>query len=315
MLGLSAIASVGIGLFAIVRFYNNDFEMALFDTLIAFFTIGFFFFVFFTRKIKAANFILSIFLLTAVLFAIHLKGEFQVHWVYLVIIAVYYLLLPSIAAKLIAITLGVMSMILYPNTLFVDYLTVLVTTFLMSVFCYVIFKSYLDNQQQLKRLATIDPLTLVGNRRALDHKLSVIIQSQKRQKNVICLLLIDLDYFKHVNDDYGHGVGDEILISLSSLLKNNIRVLDEIYRYGGEEFIVIPQSFDISSAAVLAQKLRKLVEEHNFSQHIKLTISIGVAQLQDNETAEKWISRADSMLYKAKESGRNKVCISKINKH
>jgi diguanylate cyclase (GGDEF)-like protein len=309
MLGLSAIATFCITAFAGIRFYNNDINMALLDLFISFSTLVFFLFVFFTRKVKAANFILSIILLIAILLTIALKGEFQVHWMYLVIIALYYLLAPNKATPLIAISLVIMGGIIYPESTFVHFITIMVTTSLTTVFSYVIFKSYYDKQQQLVRLSTIDSLTQVGNRRSLDKNLLAIIKSQQRQQCDMCLLLIDIDYFKKINDNYGHIVGDDVLATLSLLLKENIRVLDAIYRYGGEEFIILPQSMDLESAETLATKLRMLIEAHIFIKNITLTISIGVAKYQQQETAEKWISRADSALYRAKNEGRNQVCV------
>jgi diguanylate cyclase (GGDEF)-like protein len=309
MLVLSAIATFCIAVFSGIRFYNNEINMALLDLFIAVSTFGFFIFVFFTRKVEAANLILSIFLLMAVLLTIALKDEFQIHWMYLVIIALYYLLAPKKAMKLISISLLIMGGTIYSQSSFVHFFSVMVTTSLTTVFCYIIFKSYFDKQQQLIRLSTIDPLTLVGNRRALDKKLLVIIKSQQRQQYDMCLLLIDVDYFKKINDNNGHSVGDDVLVTLSSLLKENIRALDDIYRYGGEEFIIIPQSMALECAELLATKLRVLVESHTFPENINLTISIGVAQYKQHETAEKWISRADTALYKAKKEGRNQVCV------
>jgi diguanylate cyclase (GGDEF)-like protein len=170
-----------------------------------------------------------------------------------------------------------------------------------------IFSNYRKTHEQLTLLATIDPLTLSGNRRALDRKLSDVIADQTRQPSTVSLLLLDLDLFKKINDEYGHAIGDQTLVEVASLITENTRSLDALYRYGGEEFIIMPLKINLAEAMALAENLRILVENHKFSSHIKLTISVGVAEYRAGETAESWIHRADSALYTAKDLGRNRV--------
>ena len=153
-------------------------------------------------------------------------------------------------------------------------------------------------------------MTQVGNRRALNRDLSDLIISQQREKYVMCLILFDLDFFKKINDNYGHAVGDEILISVCKLVVKNTRVFDALYRYGGEEFIILPLKVDLLTTATLAEKLRFMVESHQYPLDVHVTISLGVAQYQSGETSQEWIRRADSALYLAKSTGRNKVCLA-----
>lgn len=307
LLWISAFSSLSIAIFAAIRFYENELQMAVIDSFISLVTLAFFIFVYITHRVKIANIFMAIFLSAATLLTLSLKGQWQLYWLYPIIIAIFYLLPQKAAVIIITITLCIMAIIIYPILDITSFMTIIITTTLTSVFSFVIFQAYDNRNRRLTLLATIDPLTLASNRRALDAALVDIIRSQQRAPYAMSLFLIDLDYFKKINDNYGHSIGDQVLISLCSLLKDNIRALDTLYRYGGEEFIIMPLNTELAQAMNIADKLRKIVEEHLFIEDIKITVSIGVAQYKMSESAEKWISRADSALYKAKKSGRNKV--------
>lgn len=168
------------------------------------------------------------------------------------------------------------------------------------------------SQQALeyKYEASYDSLTQIYNRnmfhRLMDRK---IIISKKSKKSFV-FILFDIDYFKNVNDSYGHLVGDDILINMAKLIQSHIRDKDVFARWGGEEFIL---SFDveISKGIEIANNLRKYIELYPFKEVDKLTCSFGVTEFKANDTLDNLIKRADEALYEAKESGRNKVC-SKI---
>ena len=178
---------------------------------------------------------------------------------------------------------------------------------LTSIFSYMIFSNYRITNEKLILLATIDPLTLCGNRRALKDKLADLISDQQRQASVVSLLLLDLDFFKKINDQHGHAAGDMVLVEVVRLMKSNTRALDALFRYGGEEFIIVPLYVELAEACIIAEKLRVIIEQHQFVNNIQLTVSMGVAQYRLNESSEAWIARADAALYLAKESGRNRV--------
>jgi len=216
--------------------------------------------------------------------------------------------MPLRLAKIISLILVLaILIIIYPKVNLTSFFTVIATTALTASLSFVIFRSYNETQRELSLLASIDPLTLSGNRRALSLKLTKIIASQHRAAYTMCLILIDLDNFKEINDKHGHAAGDQILVSLCELITKNMRVLDSLYRYGGDEFIIMPLKMSIETTRGLAEKIRVLIEQEEFIHNIKLTLSIGVAEYKADDTPESWISRADKALYKAKDSGRNKV--------
>ncbi|WP_456479324.1 GGDEF domain-containing protein, partial [Nautilia sp.] len=161
-----------------------------------------------------------------------------------------------------------------------------------------------------------DPLTQTFNRRYLDNILSLIINNAKRKNDKIAFLMIDIDHFKKVNDTYGHKAGDSVLKTIADILKSSIRKSDLVIRYGGEEFLIILQNIKSSEDALkVAEKIRSAVEKNKFyleNNTIEKTISIGISVFPDNcEEGSECIKKADIALYKAKESGRNRVIMYK----
>ena len=119
--------------------------------------------------------------------------------------------------------------------------------------------------------------------------------------------MYDIDYFKKVNDIHGHDIGDKVLTSLSSVVKNNIRDIDIVGRYGGEEFLIILPNTILKDAKYYADRLREKVEQYKFNIVNHITISLGLVELKDNESIDEVFKRVDNLLYKSKNDGRNRV--------
>jgi diguanylate cyclase (GGDEF)-like protein len=165
--------------------------------------------------------------------------------------------------------------------------------------------------EEIYRLTTVDGLTQVYNKRYFMENLERELSRSHRYGRELSLLIYDLDHFKRINDSFGHLAGDYILKIMSELVKANIRREDFLARYGGEEFAIILPEIDHAKAALMADKVRKIVEEHAFTfegTKIPVTISVGVATLDETITeALEFIKIADTNLYEAKNAGRNKV--------
>ncbi len=166
----------------------------------------------------------------------------------------------------------------------------------------------------LSNAASFDPLTDCYNRRELSRMLDHNIANANRYNKDLSVIMLDIDFFKKVNDTHGHQAGDEVLKKVSAILKDTIRTSDYIARYGGEEFVIVLPDTKLSRAIELADRLRGIIEdmdipkdESNIADTIKVTSSFGVAGLKKNGTQETMIKEADANLYKAKESGRNTV--------
>lgn len=163
-------------------------------------------------------------------------------------------------------------------------------------------------------LSTKDGLTGVFNRRYFDIHIIQMAQKATESGQKLCLMIMDMDHFKEVNDTYGHQAGDSVLVSLAKSLKNSFRITDLIARYGGEEFVVLLGNTNIEQGKTLAERIRQQVEALNFdvpglSTPIKKTVSIGVSEFIPNEKVTDFVGRVDKGLYEAKDTGRNKVVV------
>lgn len=163
----------------------------------------------------------------------------------------------------------------------------------------------------LHEMATKDPLTGLANRRYLETNINQLISGIRRRKSTLGVLMCDLDFFKKVNDEYGHDVGDQVLKSLAVILQASVRASDIIIRYGGEEFLILLTDCEIEKAIEVAEKIRLAVEEHQFRVEnltVRKTLSIGVSVFPvDGEGFWECVKHADIALYQAKDKGRNKV--------
>lgn len=168
--------------------------------------------------------------------------------------------------------------------------------------------------QKVLTLSQTDELTGLGNRRHLQWELDKELRRAERYDRELSLLMVDIDHFKNINDNFGHLAGDQVLRELADLLIDSMRDIDLCARYGGEEFVVILPETGIGGAVVAASKIRESVERHEFSAggsiH-RITVSIGVAVYPHHTTLpEKLLGYADAALYRAKQEGRNRVCVS-----
>lgn len=176
----------------------------------------------------------------------------------------------------------------------------------------------LELQQKYRTSAIIDSLTGLNNRKWINETLPKLIERTKKSKKPFSVGMIDIDHFKSFNDTYGHQAGDFVLASAAKIYKDNIRPTDFSARYGGEEFTLIFPDQTAEEAKNAAERVRKALAALSLTTPtgIKLpqiTISIGIAEHHKNETVEELIERADKALYEAKESGRNRVCLAKVD--
>ena len=167
------------------------------------------------------------------------------------------------------------------------------------------------DQEKLEKLANFDSLTGLYNRRSILRKLGEQLKYARRYREELSLIMLDIDHFKKVNDQYGHLTGDEVLAEVATLIRQNIRVVDAAGRYGGEEFIIILPKTDLSSALVIAERIRKTIEATEMKDFegkvFGITVSQGLSSWKPGDDEYSLISCADDALYGAKENGRNRV--------
>ncbi|HEY9598746.1 MAG TPA: diguanylate cyclase, partial [Cyanophyceae cyanobacterium] len=175
------------------------------------------------------------------------------------------------------------------------------------------YQELMQTNDVLSTMALADPLTELSNRRAMEWDLPRQIQYARSQSSPLSLIMLDVDYFKSVNDTYGHQVGDRVLKLLAARLQHNLRFEDTLFRYGGEEFVIILNQTNLHDAYTVAKRLRGLIGDQPFNIDgmlaLPITISLGLASLNstDDIKGESLLRRADYNLLQAKASGRNQV--------
>lgn len=162
-------------------------------------------------------------------------------------------------------------------------------------------------EAELTRLALTDPLTGLWNRRHTSELLSADLAQAQRHGQALTLLMVDVDNFKSINDTHGHQTGDRVLVEVANRLREQVRSTDVVGRWGGEEFVVLLRYCGLRDAVATAEKLRQRIAEVPFDTLFSVSVSIGAAELQDNDDLASWIARADAALYAAKRAGRNTV--------
>jgi len=166
---------------------------------------------------------------------------------------------------------------------------------------------------ELAILSQTDGLTKLFNRTHWEHCLQAEYKRWSRSQNPSCLVMVDIDHFKNVNDSYGHMVGDEVIRHISGLIREHVRETDVSGRYGGEEFAILLADTTLENGHVFAERLRKEVEEAVVKYNdidLKYTISMGIAEINETiKTYEAWIECADASLYKSKQNGRNQITL------
>lgn len=167
---------------------------------------------------------------------------------------------------------------------------------------------FMKDRNKFRTLSTTDYLTGAYNRTKFMEYANYELERSKRYKSTFSILLMDLDLFKKLNDTYGHNFGDEVLRNISYFIKNEIRETDLLARWGGEEFICLLPNTDVFDAYIIAEKIRNRIEQVTFAYDVKVTLSIGLCEREENDNSIESVNeKADTALYRAKKEGRNKV--------
>jgi diguanylate cyclase (GGDEF)-like protein len=158
-----------------------------------------------------------------------------------------------------------------------------------------------------------DPLTDTGNRIAMDQTLAREIELSRRHLQPLSLLMLDIDHFKQINDTHGHSAGDDVLKAVAASIKSQLRNVDMVFRFGGEEFLILLSNTSREAAALVGERLRMAAQAEEYiadGRSIELTVSLGCATLLPGESIESLLRRADNALYVAKREGRNRLAMA-----
>lgn len=264
---------------------------------------------------------LSLFAFTSALIFVP-QDEFRMIWFYLLVYVAY--MLQSSKWGVFYTFLSIMSILLSnyffdlkltPVSINTGVLGLLIMSLLSRTYSMKITdyeRDLLQKSESLQLLASTDSLTGIMNKRCFDEVSKKDFEAAQLTDNGITLMVLDIDYFKKVNDTYGHGTGDNILVAFTNSIKNVLRENDVFARIGGEEFAVLLFQTDVKEGLIIAQKICKEVEKVSVgfkNIQVGITTSIGISNLKsDDATFHTLFNRADGALYKAKEQGRNQVC-------
>lgn len=239
--------------------------------------------------------------------SLRMQGIIGVLWTYPAILAFYCMLNPRLAMLANALILAVM----VPSPFFtLDpalAMRVVVTLLAVSSFTAVFVHNIATHQARLEAQVRTDPLTGLFNRTSLSQTLSQCVEQNRRNHTPMTTLMLDIDNFKSVNDKYGHDAGDRVICGVSQLMQQHIRKGDQVFRIGGEEFLILLHGSNYDDSVGIAEKIRKDVEQSTMISGRQITMSVGMASLNPGEDHEHWSKRADAQLYRAKTSGRNCV--------
>ena len=236
-----------------------------------------------------------------------INGHSGLYWVYPAATALFFLLPLREAAASNIVFISVMAVISFLYLPEAEFWRIVVSLSLTCIFAMVFAWLVGKLQQELTWLATTDPLTGCLNRSQLADILNNQIQLRERYERVSSLVLLDLDFFKTINDQWGHQTGDKVLKEMATRLRKRLRESDQLFRIGGEEFMIVLPETRQRDADILAHQLLASISARPFLNDIKLTASASVAEVSRGETWSVWLNRADQALYQAKSKGRDQV--------
>ncbi len=305
LLGASAV--LGITPFAIMRFWQGNLAAGIVDTTILLGIIATVVYAWRTGDTRRTGLVLAVIACGGAVAVGVVVGEPGLFWLYPCLVTSFFLTTPRIAVVLNV--LAVISLMLHGEAFrsVVQMWSFSTTAVVVSACAYVFAYRNENQRNRLEHLATVDPLTGVKNRRSMDQELEVAAATAERNGLPYALVMLDLDHFKSINDEYGHSVGDNVLIEMVELLKQNTRRTDQLFRFGGEEFVLLLPGVDGVSLKAVMHNLQQVMRKYLKHPGGPVTASFGVALLRHGETVESWLARADEALYQAKETGRDRI--------
>ncbi len=230
-------------------------------------------------------------------------------WMYTSLLANFFVVGRGLATILSAASLAILALHGKAFETTPQMVSFLATAGLVSLFAFIFAYRTETQRLQLEVLVTRDPLTGFQNRRAMEQELQMAIEVHKRTSISFGIIMMDLDHFKRVNDQYGHDAGDRVLVAFADLIRKFTRRVDRAFRFGGEEFILLLPSVDITGLRTAAANLRGNIAAELMGPGGPVTISLGAALLNGDEDWQSWMKRADLAMYRAKEGGRDRAVI------
>ncbi|WP_372964850.1 GGDEF domain-containing protein [Marinobacter sp.] len=309
---LSVSAIIGITPFAIMRFLDGNMVAGFIDFGILSAVASSLVYAWVTGDTYRSGMFLAFVSCSGAVVVAMAIGEEGLFWLYPCLVTTFFLAPSQVAAILNLSSVLIMMTIESAYSSSVQMWTFVISATIVSACSYVFARRNKDQRERLEHLATIDPLTGVKNRRSMDEELDQAAANAERTGLPYALIMLDLDHFKEINDVYGHGVGDKVLRDLVGLIEDYTRLSDQLFRFGGEEFVLLLPGVDGEGLKMVVYNLQKELRKRLKSPGGRVTSSFGVAMLCHGESVTSWLARADQALYKAKKSGRDQVVFAEV---
>src|SRR5690554_3176098 len=311
LLGVSGF--VGISPFAVLRFVQGNMLAGVVDVLILFGVCGGVIYAWVTGDTRRSGVVMAFVASYGAVVVGTIVGDPGLFWLYPCLVTSFFLVGPRLAMAINVSAVVLMMVIGEAFRSHEQMWSFASTAVVVSACAYVFAYRNQDQRERLEHLATIDPLTGVKNRRSMDEELDLAAANAERTGLPYALVMLDIDHFKKINDVYGHGVGDDVLTDLVALIEHNTRKSDQLFRYGGEEFVLLLPGVDGNSLQAVMNNLQQVLRKYLNYPGGPVTSSFGVALLGHGESVESWLARADEALYQAKDTGRDRIVFADQN--
>jgi diguanylate cyclase (GGDEF)-like protein len=309
LLLLSFVAMLGVFPFVVIRYAAGNFTAAIIDMMLVIGLAALVAYAHYSKKIRFVSMLTAVFINTGVVVIVIANGMDSFLWVYPVFASTFILVKPIEAFCInVVAALSLVALSDIFDTISLD--SYLVTTLMLSMSAFVYASHGAKQFRLLKTLNTVDALTGAFNRRALSSDMNAALSHAERNDIKQLLAILDLDYFKRVNDKYGHAVGDQVLKDFVTITTSHIRKYDRLYRFGGEEFVLLIPGINDQQHVFINNLRAAIKKELKTPDGAEITVSFGVAFWEPGTTQDTWLQRADEALYLAKAKGRDCVVFS-----
>lgn len=303
----SSLAALAITPFGFWRLSRGEWGQGTFDLMLVLVLLGLAYLGLRGRRLRSIGIAVASLYILASLFVAYQFGPLGRYWFFPAIVAGFFVVRAGEALWLAGLGLVAHALLASRHGVDAELGTFAASSLLVGVFINVFATRLRQDNHRLYLDSTLDSLTGAGNRRLFDDVLAELPQDVGPHD--MSLIMLDIDHFKTVNDRYGHAIGDLCLNRLAHLLRTDLQGSQRLFRYGGEEFVVL-MSGGRAEARALAERLRLDVEHTQLIREAKITISLGVATRRPHEEVHAWMRRADDAMYEAKQQGRNRSCVA-----
>jgi diguanylate cyclase (GGDEF)-like protein len=303
------VAVFAITPFAVLRFSQGQWLAGVVDAAIAVGIIVPTVYAWRGGRLDLAGLCISLTTTIGALLIVGIIGELGVLWLYPTLLSIFFIVRPRTAGTIALLATAALQGLPEAFGSLTQRVTVTVTLLLVALNALIFALRTAMQRRALAQIATLDPLTGARNRRAMEEEVAIALNAHQRTGRPVTLALLDLDHFKRVNDRHGHEAGDQLLCRFVDLVRRSTRATDRLFRFGGEEFVLLMEHTDEIGALRAFANLQRHIHEELRAGGEPVTVSMGAAVLRHGENRDAWFARADAALYRAKQDGRDRLVL------